>query len=78
MRFLQTDRHFSMLVGKPDAVWAGHAVILSIYGGGFATNGAYLRDLLGTMQVGDVHGASSPPGPPGIRQTVVKSLSVFR
>jgi MFS family permease len=32
------------------------AVILSMYGGGFATVPAYLRDLFGTMQVGAIHG----------------------
>jgi len=35
---------------------AAYAVILSMYGGGFATIPAYLRDLFGTMQVGAVHG----------------------
>jgi MFS family permease len=32
------------------------AVIISFYGGGFATIPAYLRDLFGTYQVGAVHG----------------------
>ncbi|RLP98205.1 OFA family MFS transporter [Micromonospora sp. CV4] len=31
-------------------------VILSFYGGGFATVPAYLRDLFGTFQVGAIHG----------------------
>ncbi|HEV2380822.1 MAG TPA: OFA family MFS transporter [Terriglobia bacterium] len=31
-------------------------VILSMYGGGFATIPAYLRDLFGTMEVGAIHG----------------------
>jgi MFS family permease len=31
-------------------------VIISMYGGGFATIPAYLRDLFGTMQVGAIHG----------------------
>jgi len=31
-------------------------VILSMYGGGFATIPAYLRDLFGTIQVGAIHG----------------------
>jgi MFS family permease len=31
-------------------------VILSMYGGGFSTVPAYLRDLFGTMQVGAIHG----------------------
>ena len=35
---------------------ASCAVILSMYGGGFATIPAYLRDLFGTLQVGAVHG----------------------
>jgi hypothetical protein len=32
------------------------AVIVSMYGGGFATVPAYLRDLFGTMEVGAIHG----------------------
>ena len=32
------------------------AVIISMYGGGFATAPAYLKDLFGTMQVGAIHG----------------------
>ena len=32
------------------------AVIISMYGGGFATIPAYLRDLFGTRQVGAIHG----------------------
>lgn len=32
------------------------AVILSFYGGGFATIPAYLRDLFGTLEVGAIHG----------------------
>jgi MFS family permease len=31
-------------------------VIISMYGGGFATIPAYLRDVFGTMQVGAIHG----------------------
>jgi MFS family permease len=31
-------------------------VVLSMYGGGFATIPAYLRDTFGTMQVGAIHG----------------------
>ena len=31
-------------------------IILSFYGGGFATIPAYLRDLFGTFQVGAIHG----------------------
>jgi hypothetical protein len=33
-----------------------YVVILSMYGGGFATIPAYLRDMFGTMQVGAIHG----------------------
>ena len=32
------------------------AVILSFYGGGFATVPAYLKDLFGGLQVGAIHG----------------------
>ena len=35
---------------------AGYVVILSMYGGGFATIPAYLRDMFGTVQVGAIHG----------------------
>ena len=35
---------------------ACYVVILSMYGGGFATIPAYLRDMFGTMQVGAIHG----------------------
>jgi MFS family permease len=35
---------------------AAYAVILSMYGGGFATIPAYLRDHFGTLQVGAIHG----------------------
>src|SRR5579859_3893489 len=35
---------------------AACAVILSMYGGGFATIPAYLRDMFGTMHVGAIHG----------------------
>jgi len=35
---------------------AGFSVILSMYGGGFSTIPAYLRDMFGTMQVGAIHG----------------------
>ena len=34
----------------------GFAVILSMYGGGFATIPAYLRDMFGVMNVGAIHG----------------------
>jgi MFS family permease len=32
-------------------------LIISMYGGGFATIPAYLRDLYGTVNVGAIHGA---------------------
>ena len=32
------------------------AIIISFYGGGFATAPAYLRDLFGVFQVGAIHG----------------------
>lgn len=35
---------------------AAFAIIMSMYGGGFATVPAYLRDMFGTMQVGAIHG----------------------
>jgi len=35
---------------------AGYVVIISMYGGGFATIPAYLRDMFGTTQVGAIHG----------------------
>ena len=35
---------------------ATFAIIISMYGGGFATVPAYLRDLFGTKQVGAIHG----------------------
>jgi MFS family permease len=34
----------------------GFGIIMSMYGGGFATIPAYLRDLFGTVQVGAIHG----------------------
>jgi MFS family permease len=36
---------------------AAFCIILSMYGGGFATIPAYLRDIFGTFQVGAIHGA---------------------
>lgn len=33
-----------------------YCLIMTMYGGGFATIPAYLRDLFGTMQVGAIHG----------------------
>ncbi|WP_102127999.1 L-lactate MFS transporter [Deinococcus planocerae] len=34
----------------------GFGIIMSMYGGGFATIPAYLRDLFGTLNVGAIHG----------------------
>lgn len=34
----------------------GYVVIMTMYGGGFATIPAYLRDMFGTIQVGAIHG----------------------
>jgi MFS family permease len=42
--------------GSRVAFVACFAVILSMYGGGFATIPAYLRDLFGTYQIGAIHG----------------------
>lgn len=42
--------------GSVFAFVAAFAVIMSMYGGGFATIPAYLRDLFGTKQVGAIHG----------------------
>ena len=42
--------------GSVIAFVAAYAVILSMYGGGFATIPAYLRDKFGTLQVGAIHG----------------------
>jgi MFS family permease len=43
-------------VGSIGLFVAAFAVILSMYGGGFATIPAYLRDIFGTMNVGAIHG----------------------
>lgn len=42
--------------GNIVAFIAAYAAILSMYGGGFATIPAYLRDKFGTLQVGAIHG----------------------
>lgn len=42
--------------GSPTLFVAVCVVILSMYGGGFATIPAYLKDLFGSMQVGAIHG----------------------
>jgi MFS family permease len=43
-------------VGSVVMFVALYAVIMSMYGGGFATIPAYLRDQFGTSQVGAIHG----------------------
>jgi MFS family permease len=43
-------------IGSVSLFVSGFSVILSMYGGGFATIPAYLRDMFGTMQVGAIHG----------------------
>ncbi len=43
-------------IGSVSLFVAGFALILSLYGGGFATIPAYLRDLFGTLQVSAIHG----------------------
>jgi MFS family permease len=42
--------------GRPLLFVVVCSVILSMYGGGFATIPAYLKDLFGSMQVGAIHG----------------------
>ena len=43
-------------IGSVVGVRAGFLVIISMYGGGFATVPAYLRDMFGTRYVGAIHG----------------------
>jgi len=43
-------------LGNIVAFVAAFCVIMSMYGGGFATIPAYLRDMFGTMEVGAIHG----------------------
>jgi MFS family permease len=43
-------------VGSVALFVLGYFVIISMYGGGFATIPAYLRDMFGTVQVGAIHG----------------------
>ncbi|HTE47016.1 MAG TPA: OFA family MFS transporter [Gemmatimonadaceae bacterium] len=42
--------------GKVALFVLGYVIIISMYGGGFATIPAYLRDMFGTVQVGAIHG----------------------
>jgi MFS family permease len=43
-------------LGQMGLFVAAFCIILSMYGGGFATIPAYLRDIFGTYQVGAIHG----------------------
>ncbi|MGH7514932.1 MAG: L-lactate MFS transporter [Gemmatimonadales bacterium] len=43
-------------IGSVELFVAGAALILTMYGGGFATIPAYLSDLFGTQYVGAIHG----------------------
>src|SRR5579883_437544 len=43
-------------LGNIALFYIGFCIIISMYGGGFATIPAYLRDLFGTMHVGAIHG----------------------
>jgi MFS family permease len=43
-------------MGSTPLFVAAFCIILSMYGGGFATIPAYLRDMFGTFQVGAIHG----------------------
>jgi MFS family permease len=47
---------FSQRINSVALFVAITCVIISMYGGGFATIPAYLRDLFGTLQVGAIHG----------------------
>lgn len=47
---------FTQRSGQQALFVAVTAVIISLYGGGFATLPAYLRDLFGSHQVGAIHG----------------------
>jgi MFS family permease len=43
-------------IGSTPLFVAAFCIILTMYGGGFATIPAYLRDMFGTYQVGAIHG----------------------
>jgi len=47
---------FTGRAGAVVAFVVAYVLIMSMYGGGFATIPAYLRDLFGTMHVGAIHG----------------------
>ena len=53
---LPRDRCCSATRNKPLIFLIAAMLILSFYGGGFATVPAYLKDLFGTYQVGAIHG----------------------
>ena len=44
-------------IGSTPLFVAAFCIIISMYGGGFSTIPAYLRDIFGTFQVGAIHGA---------------------
>jgi hypothetical protein len=44
-------------IGSTALFVAAFCIIISMYGGGFSTIPAYLRDIFGTFQVGAIHGA---------------------
>ncbi len=46
----------SGMMGSVLLFYISCCLIMSMYGGGFATIPAYLRDLFGTIQVGAIHG----------------------
>jgi MFS family permease len=50
--FIPTAGH----MGSIELFVLGCVIVLSMYGGGFATIPAYLRDMFGTMHVGAIHG----------------------
>ncbi|HYM41191.1 MAG TPA: OFA family MFS transporter, partial [Steroidobacteraceae bacterium] len=54
--FLYATVPLSAAAGSQLAFVAAFCVILSMYGGGFATVPAYLADLFGTQMVGAIHG----------------------
>jgi MFS family permease len=44
-------------IGSVPLFVGAFCIIISMYGGGFSTIPAYLRDIFGTMEVGAIHGA---------------------
>ena len=70
-------------VGSVALFVSSFAVVLSMYGGGFATIPAYLRDMFGIYQIGAIHGrlltawsAAALTGPPIV--TYLRSLALAR